>query len=131
MAAKLLKESHWEAFSKESEVIKAARWAYYRTHCPSFEQEGSHDLSFTFWEMATLMNLLGNEIHKVEESWTGWKDLKAAHQYAKSSPKDSHFFRVVSPTEMPKIMGLKGIHSPKTLQQHSRLAFCPWCRKEG
>ena len=81
--------------------------------------------------MATTMNLLGNEIHEVQESWASWKDLKAAHQYAKPSPKDIHFFRVVSPTETPKIMGLKWIHSPKALQQHSRLTFCPWCRKEG
>ena len=76
---KLLKKPHWEAFSKESEVIKVARQAYYRTHHPSFEQEGSQDLSFTFWEMATLTNLLGNEIHEVQESWTGLKDLKATY----------------------------------------------------
>ena len=127
--AKPLKESHQEAFSKELEVVKAARWAYYSTHHPSFEQEGSHDLSSTFWEMATLTNLLGNEIHEVQESWTGQTDLKAAHQYAKSSPKDIHFFRVVLPTELPKIMGLKGIHSPKALQQCSGLTFCLWCGK--
>ena len=28
-------------------------------------------------------------------------------------------------------MGLKGIHSPKALQQQSGLTFCPWCGKEG
>ena len=111
---KLLKEPHWEAFSKELEVIKAARWDYYMTHHPSFEQEGSHDLSSTFWEMVTLRNLQGNENHKVL-SWTGQKDLKAAYGNAKSSPKDICFFRVVLPTELPKIMGLKGIHSPKAL----------------
>ena len=58
--------------------------------------------------MVTLTNLLGNKIHEVQESWTTWKDLEAAHQYAKSSPKDIHFFRVVSPTELPKVLGLKG-----------------------
>ena len=46
---------------------------------PYFEQEGSHNLSPTFWEMAISMNLLGNEIHEVQESWTSQKDLKAAH----------------------------------------------------
>ena len=112
---KLLKEPHWEAFSKESEVIKVARWAYYQTHHPSFEQEGSHNLSSTFQEMATSANLLGNEIHEEQESWTGWKDLKAAYQYTKTSPRNICFFRVVLPTELPKIMGLKGIHSPKAL----------------
>ena len=34
---KPLKESHQEAFSRESEVIKAAKQAYYKTHHPSFE----------------------------------------------------------------------------------------------
>ena len=28
-------------------------------------------------------------------------------------------------------MGLKRIHSPEALQQHSRLIFCLWCGKEG
>ena len=28
-------------------------------------------------------------------------------------------------------MGLKGIHAPEALQQHSGLTFCPWCGKEG
>ena len=59
------------------------------------------------------------------------KKLKAAHRYDMSSPKDIHFFRVVLPTESPKIMGLKGIHSPEALQQCSRLTFCPWCGKGG
>ena len=54
------------------------------------------------------MNLLGNEIHEVQESWTGQNVLKASYQFAKSSPKDINFFRVVSPIESPKIMGLKG-----------------------
>ena len=27
-------------------------------------------------------------------------------------------------------MGLKGIHSPKTLHQCGNLPYCPWCRKE-
>ena len=40
LGAKPLKESHQEAFSKESEVIKVARQAHYMIHCPSFEQEG-------------------------------------------------------------------------------------------
>ena len=32
LAVKALKEPCWEAFSKESEVMKAAKWAYYKAH---------------------------------------------------------------------------------------------------
>ena len=35
--------------------------------------------------MATSTNLLGNEIHEVQESWGGMKDLQATNQAAKSS----------------------------------------------
>ena len=105
LVAKLLKDSCQEAFSKElEEVIKAARWAYYRIHHPNFEQERSHDLSSTVWEMANMTNLLGTEIHEVQESWTSQKDLKATYQSAKSSPKAICFFRVVLPTKSPRIM---------------------------
>ena len=67
----------------------------------------------------------------MQESWTGQKDLKATYWYGKSSSKDICFFRVVLSTELPKIMGPKGIHSPKALWHHSGLSFCPWCGKEG
>ena len=33
--------------------------------------------------------------------------------------------------QSPKIMGLKGIHSPEALKCITGLSFCPWCRKEG
>ena len=39
-AAKALKEPHQEAFSKESEVVKVARWAYYKVQWSNFEQDG-------------------------------------------------------------------------------------------
>ena len=35
------------------------------------------------------------------------------------------------PTESPKIMGLRGIHSPKALQWWGQLSFCLWYGKEG
>ena len=28
-------------------------------------------------------------------------------------------------------MGLQGIHHPNALHHHTRLSYCPWCRKEG
>ena len=65
---KTLKQPCWEAFSKELEVMKVARQAYYKAHQPNFEQEGSYDLSSTFQQMATSTNLLGTEIPEVQES---------------------------------------------------------------
>ena len=79
--------------------------------------------------MATSANLMGSEVHKVQEMWTGQKAIRAAHCMTKHSPKDIHFFRIMLPTESPKIMGLMGIHSPEALQWWGGLSFCPWCRK--
>ena len=33
--------------------------------------------------------------------------------------------------DLPKIIGLKGMHSPEALCQQAGLSFCPWCGKEG
>ena len=128
---KPLKENCWKAFSKESELIRVARQAYYKTHQPNYEQEGWYDLSSTFWEMAASANLMGTEVCKVQEAWTSLKDLRVVHHVAKTSPKDICFFRIVLPTKSPKIMCLRGIHSPKVLQWQGGLSFCPWCGKEG
>ena len=59
LAVKALKEASQEAFSKELEVMKAARQAYYKAHQSNFKQDGLYDLSFTFWQMATSTTLLG------------------------------------------------------------------------
>ena len=56
---------------------------------------------------------LGSDIHKVQQVWTGQKDLWVTHYVTKSSQKDIHFFWVLPPTELAKIMDLKGIHSPR------------------
>ena len=61
----------------------------------------------------------------------GRRDLQAANQLAKSSSKETHFFRIVVLTESPKIMGLMGICLPKALQQWSGLTFCLWCGKKA
>ena len=62
-----LKESCWEAFSKDMEIIKAARWAYHPSHRGMFDQEGSYVLTSIFKVMAQETNLLNVEIHKVQE----------------------------------------------------------------
>ena len=112
LAAKAPKEPQCEAFSKESGVVKVARQAYFKTHWANFKEEGSHDLSSTFWDMASSTNLLGNE---VQEEWSSWQELRATNKTTKAFQRDIHFFRLVMPTESPKIMGLEGIHLPKGL----------------
>ena len=44
----LTKEGQWEAFSKESSLVRAARWTYKESHLVDFRQEESHDLSSVF-----------------------------------------------------------------------------------
>ena len=113
--AKALKEPHHKAFSKESAVMNAATQAYFKTHQDNFKEEGSHDLSSTFWDMASSMNLLGTKVYEVQEEWSGCQELKTANKTAKASQRDIYFFRLVVPTESSKIMGLDGIHLPKAL----------------
>ena len=79
--------------------------------------------------MATSTNLLGTYIHEVLETWGSQKDFWAANPMARASPKDIHFFQIILPTESPKIMGLKGIHSSEAQWQWGGWTFCPWCGK--
>ena len=62
--------------------------------------------------MATSASLMGSDVHEVQEVWTGQKDLQVTHCVVKSLPQDICFFQMVPPTKSPKIMGLRGIHSP-------------------
>ena len=81
--------------------------------------------------MASSMTLLGTEVQEVLEEWSGQQELRAANKTTKASQRDIHFFRLVAPTELLKIMGLEGIYSPQALWEQSGLSFCPWCGKEG
>ena len=126
-----LKENHQEAFCWDSDLVQVTRQRYFEAHCPTFDQEGSHDLSGLFWEMVTCANLLDSEIYENEEVWTGWRDLWYANDALKSSPKGLWFFWPMSPLESPKVMGLEGIHHLEALCCHIGLSYCPWCGKEG
>ena len=108
-----------------------ARQTYQESHPINFQQEGSHDCSSVFHEMASSACLLNSSIFEVQDTWYGRKDLSAANQAARNSPKHIHFFRLISPLELPKIMGLQDIHSHDAPYCHGGLAFCPWCGKEG
>ena len=48
----------------------------------------------------------------------------------RASPKGLQFFCAVSPSELPKVMGLAGVHNPDALHFNG-LTYCPWCGKEG
>ena len=129
--AKLLKDSHHETFDKDLDLVQVTRWAYFKAHCPEFDHENPHDLSHTFQEMANSTILLDPNVYEVWDVLTVQKHLHVAHCVARSCLRDIHFFWVVPPTESPKIIGLKGTHSPKVLKQQAGLSFCPWCEKEG
>ena len=59
--------------------------------------------------------LLGNDIHEIEDSWTGLEELKQANNTLWFLPKGLKFLRVVPTSESPKVMGLVGIHDPDAL----------------
>ena len=91
-----------------------------------FAQEGSYDLMSVFQEMAWEANLLNTKIHEVQEVLASWQELKST----KPSQRDIQFFCMVSPTELPNIMELKGIHFPKALHWWGSHSYYPWCGKE-
>ena len=126
--AKLLEVSHWEAFAKDSDLVQMTRQAYFRAHCPKFNHEVPCNISHTFWEMAGSAGLLNLDIHEVQDTWTGLKELSTANHVARSSSKDVLYFWVVLPTELSKIMGLKP--KPWNGRLACCLLFCPWCGKE-
>ena len=37
----------------------------------------------------------------------------------------------MSSLELPKVMGLVGIHNPDALCHFAGVTFCPWCGKQG
>ena len=75
--------------------------------------------------------LLGSAIYEIKEAWTGWDELQQANYALRTLPKGLKFFRAVSPSKSPKVMGLMGVHHPDMLCHFIGLTHCPWCRKEG
>ena len=126
-----LKGNCQEAFCWDADLVWVTSQRYFEVHHPTFDQEGSHDLSGLFWEMITSANLIDSEIYEIQEVWSRQKDPQYAHQVMKSLPKGLQFFCLVSPLEFPKVMGLKWIHHPDALHHHVGLSYCPWCRKKG
>ena len=112
---KALTRSHQEAFSWDSHLVRKTREEYFQSHCPNFNNENSHDLTDIFRCMIETTGLLGSAIHKIKEAWTVQDELWQANYMLRTLPKGLKFFRVVSPSESPKVMGLTGIHNPNAL----------------
>ena len=129
--AEHLRGVHREAFCMDLDLVQHIRQMYIRTHSPVFHKEATHDLANIFGEMAKIMGHMGTKIYPIQDQWWGKKELHLANQQAKGSTKNLCYFWGVMPVESPKIMGLKGIHSPEALKHQVGLSFCPWYRKEG
>ena len=121
----MLKPSHVEAFGQDSDLVKEAREAFFLKHSYNFINEGTHNLSEIFWQMATNTTLLGTLIDKIEVSWMGPDELKQANYALRTLPKGLKFLHVVPPSESPKVMGLMGIHDPDALCCFSGITHCP------
>ena len=110
---KLFKESHWEAFSKDSEDRKVAWQAYHPCHRGMFVQEGSYDLTPVFQEIAWETNLLNTEIYEVQGVWTGQQGLKAANHATKASQKRYTVFPQSNANQVIQNHGTEGDSPPK------------------
>ena len=81
--------------------------------------------------MITSAGLLGSQIYEIQEVWGGQSKLQYANDMLNTLPKGLQFFCPISSSELPKVMGLAGIHNPDALLCFTSMTFCPWCRKEG
>ena len=123
--------SHAKAFGQDSDLVKEAREAFFSKHSYNFVDEGTHDLSEIYWQMATNATLLGTWIHENQASWMGPDELKQANYSLRVLPKGIKFLHAIPSSESPKVKGLMGIHDPDALCHFSGVTHCPWCGKEG
>ena len=123
---KVLKPSHTEVFSWDSDLVKESR-----NHSYNFVMEGTCDLSQVFKQMAASAKLLGTSVYEIQASWIGPDELRQANYALRSLPKGLKFLCMVPPSKSPKDMGLVGIHDLDALHHFSGIAHCPWCGKEG
>ena len=68
---KALTQSHLEALSQDSSLVRKTREEHFRSHCPNLDNENTSDLSDVFWCMIEMADLLGSAIYKIREAWTG------------------------------------------------------------
>ena len=128
---KMLVRSHQEVFSWDSSLVREMREEYFQSHCPNFNNENTCRFTDVFWHMIEITGLLGSDIYEIIEAWSGWDELQQAKYSLMTLPKGLKFFRVLSPSRSPKVIGLMGIHNPDMLCHFSGVTHCPWCRKVG
>ena len=63
---KALKQSHSEAFSWDTDLVKEARKEYFSKHSYNISTEGTHNLSEVFRQMAKSAELLGTSIYEIQ-----------------------------------------------------------------
>ena len=128
---KVLTQSHSEAFSWDTSLVREIREEYFKRHSPNFTTENTCDLSDVVWHMTKNAKLFGLAIYEIKEVWKGPDELRQANYALRTLLKGLKFLRAVPPSESPKVMGLMGIHDPDALYHFKRMTHCPWCRKEG
>ena len=72
---KVLKESHSEAFSQETSLVREARKEYYKKHSPNFTTNGMHDLAEVFRHIATRLGHLQNPGSMEGDRWAATSQL--------------------------------------------------------
>ena len=72
---KVLAGSQREAFARDSELVQKAREEHYKTTCPHFNRETSHDLTNIFWDIIRSASLLGSQIYEIQEVCEGQSEL--------------------------------------------------------
>ena len=93
---------------------------------------GPMTFSHTFQEMATSAGLMGSEVHKVQEGWTGQKDPWAGLLTTQQKvPKGHLVFPDSASNWIAWDHGTEGNPFPKALHRQVGLSFCLWCGKEG
>ena len=110
---KVLKQSHSEAFSQDTDLVKEARKEYFKRHSYNFTMDGTHNLSEVFRQMAESTNLLGTATHEIQVVWMGPDKLQQANYAQRSLPKVLKFLCAVPPSESPKDVGLGGHTQPR------------------
>ena len=112
---KALTGSCLEAFIQDSSLVRKMREEYFRRHYPDFNNENTCDLTDVFCNLSETTGQLGSTIYEIKEAWTGQNELWQANYALRTLLKGLKFFRAVSLSESPKVMGLMDIHDPDGL----------------
>ena len=128
---KALTGSYQEALSWDSSLVNEMREEYFWSHHPNFNHENTNDFTEVFQHMIKTANLFGSAIFKITEAWLGQGELGQANYSLMTLWKGLKFFRAVSPSKSPKVMGLMGINDLDKLHCFNGVTHSPWCRKVG